>query len=172
MSSCSGDNTAQAWYFMLLTCKTFHCSLFNVLFKDFLEARPLMTRTLSRWEMFYVSSERACEVFMFMCVFVRTRRKSALTMKKNKNVYGYMAMFRVSPFPGNWWKYSMALPRSNMVFKKLVFTFLKRIGKLLPVYTQSFFCIAVLTPQHYHWYAATRFAFPGGYIAKWTKAGN
>jgi len=24
------------------------------------------------------------------------------------------------------------------------------------------FCSAVLTPQHYHWYAATRFTFPGG----------
>jgi len=30
------------------------------------------------------------------------------------------------------------------------------------VYRRSFFCSAVLTPQHYHWYAATRFAFPGG----------
>jgi len=32
----------------------------------------------------------------------------------------------------------------------------------IPVYRRSFFCSAVLT-QHYHWYAATRFAFPGGY---------
>jgi len=27
---------------------------------------------------------------------------------------------------------------------------------------QSFLCSAVLNAQHYHWYAATRFAFPGG----------
>jgi len=27
--------------------------------------------------------------------------------------------------------------------------------------SESFFCSTVLTPQHYHWYAATRFAFPG-----------
>jgi len=45
---------------------------------------------------------------------------------------------------------------------KLILKFISRIGKLLPVYRQSFFCSAVLTPQHYHWYAATRFAFPGG----------
>jgi len=32
----------------------------------------------------------------------------------------------------------------------------------IPVYRQSFFCSAVLTPQHYHWYAATRFTFPVG----------
>jgi len=32
----------------------------------------------------------------------------------------------------------------------------------ISVYRQSFFCSAVLTPQHYHWYAATRFALPGG----------
>jgi len=32
----------------------------------------------------------------------------------------------------------------------------------VPVYRQSFFCSAVLTPQHYHWYAASRFALPGG----------
>jgi len=36
-----------------------------------------------------------------------------------------------------------------------------------PVYRQSFFCSAVLTPQHYHWYAVTPFAFPG---AEWTTA--
>jgi len=46
--------------------------------------------------------------------------------------------------------------------KKLILKFILRIGKLLPVYRQSFFCSAVLTQQHYHWYAATRFAFPGG----------
>jgi len=34
--------------------------------------------------------------------------------------------------------------------------------KATTLYRQSFFCSAVLTPQHYHWYAATRFAFPGG----------
>jgi len=28
------------------------------------------------------------------------------------------------------------------------------------------FCSAVLTSQHYHWYAATRFAFPGGSLAE------
>jgi len=41
-----------------------------------------------------------------------------------------------------------------------------RIGKLLRGYRQSFSCSAVLTPQHYHWYAATRFAFPGGQLAE------
>ena len=46
--------------------------------------------------------------------------------------------------------------------RKLILKFIKRIGKLAPVYRQSFFCSAVLTPQHYHWYAATRFAVPGG----------
>jgi len=28
----------------------------------------------------------------------------------------------------------------------------------IPVYRQSLSCSAELTPQHYHWYAATRFA--------------
>jgi len=41
---------------------------------------------------------------------------------------------------------------------------------LQPVYRQSFFCSAVLTPQHYHWYAATRFTLPGGWLAEWTTA--
>jgi len=45
---------------------------------------------------------------------------------------------------------------------KLILKFIKRFGKLLPVYRQSFFFSAVLTPQHYHWYTVTRFAFPGG----------
>jgi len=45
---------------------------------------------------------------------------------------------------------------------KLILKFIKRIGKLLPVYRESFFCSAVLTPQHYHWYATTRFALPDG----------
>jgi len=34
--------------------------------------------------------------------------------------------------------------------------------KAIPVYRQSFFCSAVLTRRHYHWYAATRFALAGG----------
>jgi hypothetical protein len=34
--------------------------------------------------------------------------------------------------------------------------------KLVPVQGQRFFCSAVLTPQHCHWYAATQFAFHGG----------
>ena len=36
----------------------------------------------------------------------------------------------------------------------------------------SFFCSAVLTPQHYHWYAATRFASPGWQLAEWTTCGE
>jgi len=30
----------------------------------------------------------------------------------------------------------------------------------------------MLTPQHYHWYAANRFVFPGGLLAWWNTAGN
>jgi len=45
---------------------------------------------------------------------------------------------------------------------KLILKFIQRIGKLLPVFRQNLFCSAVLTPQHYHCYAATRFALPGG----------
>jgi len=44
--------------------------------------------------------------------------------------------------------------------------------KLLPVYRDSFYCSAMLTTQHYHWYAATWFAFCGGYLAEWTTTGN
>jgi len=39
------------------------------------------------------------------------------------------------------------------------------IGKLLPLYSQSFFCPAGFTSQHYHWYAATWFAFQR--VASW-----
>jgi len=54
------------------------------------------------------------------------------------------------------------LPATQLINLKLILKFIWWIGKLLPVYSQSFFCSAVLTPQHYHWYAATRFALPGG----------
>jgi len=43
---------------------------------------------------------------------------------------------------------------------------------ILTGYKQSCFYSTVLTPQHYHWYAAIRFAFPGGWLAKNTTAGN
>jgi len=43
---------------------------------------------------------------------------------------------------------------------KVNFEMLKWIRKLQPQYRLSFFCSAVLTLQLYHWYAATRFAFP------------
>jgi len=40
------------------------------------------------------------------------------------------------------------------------------------LYRQSLFCSTVLIPQHYLWYAAARFAFPGGKLAERTTAGN
>jgi len=46
---------------------------------------------------------------------------------------------------------------------KLILKFILRIGKQYYLYyRQSIFCFSVLTPQHYNWYAATRFALPGG----------
>jgi len=45
----------------------------------------------------------------------------------------------------------------NLQIKSWELIFETQIGKLLPVYRQSFFGS---TPHHYHWYAATRFAFP------------
>jgi len=47
--------------------------------------------------------------------------------------------------------------------KKLIFLIYIADRKAITcIYRQSFFCSAVLTPQNYHWYAATRFALPGG----------
>jgi len=58
------------------------------------------------------------------------------------------------------WELSFGL---SLKLKKLIFEIYIADRK---VFRQSFFCSAVLTSQHYHWYAATRFALPRR-VASW-----